>query len=136
MSEHGNSSSGGAPELLQARLREAGLVPDPEPQSLHANFSAPGEHIDQELLDQEDAGKIVDTTIDPDLEELESLPDSELQALAVAHKLPVADSRVDQLLAFKAAGIRSAAMPAPEPVLTFSLPTPPAPPAPPAPPSK
>jgi hypothetical protein len=122
----GNSSSGGAPELLQARLREAGLVPDPEPQSLHANFSAPGQHIDQTLLDQEDDGKLVDTTVDPALEELEALPDSELQELAKAHKLPISESRTDQLLAFKAAGIRSASKL--EPTLSLELPPPPAPP--------
>ncbi|TXH17537.1 MAG: hypothetical protein E6R03_03725 [Hyphomicrobiaceae bacterium] len=127
---YGNSSSGGAPELLLSRLKDAGLVPEPEPQSLHANFSAPGEHIDPALLEAEDAGKLLDTTADPELEELESLPDADLIALGQAHKLDVSGSRTDLLLAFKAAGIRSTAMP----VAAFDLGglslDPPAPPAP------
>lgn len=108
--EYGNSSSGGAPELLQARIKE----------QLKEQVQAvanPG------VLEESNAGELPPPPPPPapptaesivigseELSELEVMPDAELVALAKAHNVVVENvgDRSSVLAALLAAGIKSA----------------------------
>jgi hypothetical protein len=116
--EYGNSSSGGAPELLQARVaaqlqsQPAPKVPQPDEPVSSESIAPPAPPVVKPFEHGAE-----------ELSELEVMPDAELLALAKLRNVVVenAGDRSSVLAALVAAGIKSAS--------ALPNPVPPAPPA-------